>query len=67
MRMPRGIKTEFDKVKNGRVYFKVRASRLYLFRVMLKIARQNIREPVLALLIFLFAFYWLARDGQKAQ
>lgn len=67
MRMPKGIKTEFDRVENGKVYFKVQASKFYLFRVVLKIAWQNIQKPILAFLIFLFAFYWLVRDGQKAQ
>jgi len=65
MKLPRGLKMEFDKVEDGQVYFKICTSRFYLFRVILKIAWQNIREPVLAFLIFLFAFYWLVRDGQK--
>ena len=63
MRMPRGIKTEFDRVEGGKAHFKIRASRFYLFRVILKIAWQNIREPVPAFLIFLFAFYHLMRNG----
>lgn len=56
----------FDRVKGGRAYFKVRASKLYLFKVILKIAWQNIRKPVVAALIFLFAFYYLMQRGNDA-
>ena len=66
MRWPKGLKVKFDKVEGGRVYFKLRASRFFLFKTILKVARQNIRKPALSLLIFLFAFYWLARRGIDA-
>ena len=66
MKSPRGLKVKLDKVKEGRFYFKIRASRFYVFRTILKVARQNIGKPALAFLIILFAFYWLVRDGQKA-
>jgi len=66
MRAPKGLTVTYDGVKDGRAYFKVRASKLYLFKVILKIARQNIRKPVMAALIFLFAFYYLMQRGNDA-
>ncbi|MBA7702323.1 hypothetical protein ES703_111087 [subsurface metagenome] len=61
MRLPKGITAKFDGVKDGRVYFKIRATKFYLFKTILKIAGQNIRNPVMACLIVLFAFYYLVR------
>lgn len=63
MRMPKGITTKFDCVKNGRVYFNVRATKFYLFKMILKIAWQNIRNPATSFLIVLFAFYYLVKNG----
>lgn len=61
MRAPRGLTVKFDYVKGGRVYFKIRATKFYLFKVILKIAWQNIRNPATAFLIFAFAFYYLVK------
>lgn len=63
MRLPRGLTVEYDKVKDGRACFKVRASKFFLFKTIVKIARQNIRKPILALLIFMYAFYYLMKGG----
>ncbi len=61
MRAPRGLTMKLDYVKNGRVYFKVRATKFYLFKTILRIAWQNIRNPITAGLIFAFAFYYLVK------
>lgn len=63
MRTPKGLTVTFDRVKDGRAHFKIRATKLYLFKTILRIAWQNIRKPVLAILIFLFAFYWIVKRG----
>lgn len=60
MRPPRGLTMKFDHVERERVYFKVRATKFYLFKVILKIAWHNIRNPVTASLIVGYAFYYLA-------
>jgi len=51
---------KFDYVERERVYFKIRVTKFYLFKVILKIAWQNIQHPVTAFLIVGFAFYYLA-------
>lgn len=63
MRPPKGLTVKYDQVKDGRAHFKVRATKFYLFKTILKIAWQNIRKPALALLIFLYAFYFLMKGG----
>lgn len=60
MRPPKGITTKFDRVENRRVYFKVHATKFYLFKTILRIAWQNIQHPITACLIVAFAFYYLA-------
>lgn len=57
---------KFDRMKDGRAYFKIRASKVYLFKTILKIAWDNIQKPALSFLIFLFAFYWLMKRGNHA-
>ena len=59
--MPKGLTMELDCVKDGRVYFKIKVTKYYLFTVIMKIASQNIRNPVTALLIVAFAFYYLVK------
>lgn len=66
MRAPKGLIVTFDRVKDGRAHFKIRASKFYLFKTILRIAWQNIRKPVVAALIFLFAFYYLMQRGNDA-
>lgn len=63
MRAPKGLHITFDCVKGGRVFFDIRASKYYLFKTILKIAWQNIRNPATSLLIALFAFYYLVKNG----
>ena len=50
----------FDYAERERVYFKVRVTKFYLFKLMLKIAWQNIQNPIMAFLIVVFAFYYVA-------
>ena len=61
MRAPRGLTTKMVCHKDGKVYFKVRATKFYLFKTILRIAGQNIRNPVLSFLIVVFAFYYLVK------
>ena len=61
MKPPRGLTMKFDHVERERVYFKIRATKFYLFKVILKIAWQNIQHPVMACLIVIFAFYYLVK------
>lgn len=61
MRAPRGLTVKLTHVKDGRVYFTVRATKFYLFKTILKIAGQNIQHPAMAGLIFVFAFYYLVK------
>lgn len=61
MRSPKGLTMKFDHVERERVYFKIKATKFYLFKVILKIAWQNIQRPVTAGLIFIFAFYYLVK------
>lgn len=61
MRAPKGLTVKFDHVEQGRVYFKIRATKFYLFKVILRIAGQNIQHPVTAALVFGFAFYYLVK------
>jgi len=53
---PKGLITKFDRVEDGKVWFKIKASKFYLFKTILKIAKEN-----RSILIFLFAFYYLVR------
>lgn len=61
MRAPRGLKVSFDHVERERVYFKILATKFYLFKTMLKIAGQNLHHPATAFLIVVFAFYYLVK------
>lgn len=61
MRPPKGLTVKFDHVERERVYFKVRATKFYLFKTILRIAGQNIRNPIMACLIVVFAFYYLVK------
>ena len=61
MRAPRGLTVTYDRVRDGRVYFKVSATKFYLFKTILRIAGQNIQHPFTACLIFVFAFYYLVK------
>ena len=61
MRPPKGLTVKFDYAERERVYFKVRATKFFLFKVILKIAWQNIQNPITAFLIFAFAFYYLVK------
>jgi len=61
-RVPKGLNIKLDYVKDGQVYFKVHATKLYLFKTILKIAWQNIQNPVKAGLVVGYAFYFLMRD-----
>jgi len=56
MKLPEGITTKFDRIEDGKVWFKIRCSKFYLFKTILKIAREN-----KSILIFLFAFYYLGK------
>lgn len=64
MRPPKGLTVKFDYMDRERVYFKIRATKFYLFKVIMKIAWQNIQKPILSFLIVVFAFYYLVRDRQ---
>lgn len=61
MRTPRGLTVTYGGVENGRVYFKVRATKFYLFKVILKIASQNTAKPHIACLIVIYALYYLVK------
>ena len=61
MRVPKGLTMKFDYVERERVYFKIRATKFYLFKTILRIAWQNIHHPGTAGLIFIFAFYYLVK------
>ena len=61
MRPPKGLTVKFDHVERERVYLKVRATKFYLFKTILRIAGQNIRNPVMSFLIVAFAFYYLVK------
>ena len=63
MRAPRGLTMKFDHVERERVYFKVRATKFYLFKTIVKIAGQNRGNPLLACLIFGYALYYLMNRG----
>jgi len=67
MKAPRGITTKFDGVRDGQAYFVVRATKFYLFKTTLRIARQNTRRPLLAAFIFAFAFYYLVVGAGDAE
>ena len=61
MRTPKGLTVKFDYVERERVYFKIRATKFYLFKTILRIGSQNLRHPFTAFLIFAFAFYYLVK------
>ena len=61
MRTPRGLTVKFDYVERERVYFKIRATKFYLFKTILRIGGQNLHHPLTAGLIFAFAFYYLVK------
>jgi|GEM_PF-6527412 len=60
MKAPKGLTVKFDHVERERVYFKIRATKFYLFKTILRIAGQNIQNPIRSFLIVIFAFYFLA-------
>ena len=61
MKAPRGLIMKFDHIERERVYFKVRATKFYLFKTILRIAGQNVHHPVTAFLIVIYAFYYLVK------
>ena len=63
MKLSRGLTTKMTYQKDGKIYFNVTATKFYLFKVILKIAGQNIQKPVIACLIMLYAFYFLIRNN----
>lgn len=52
----KGIIMRFDKIKDGQIWFKIRCSKFYIFKTILKIAKKN-----KSVLIFLAAFYYLVK------
>jgi len=54
----------FDYAERERVYFKVRATKFYLFKTILRIGCQNMRHPLTACLIFGYALYYLMSRGR---
>lgn len=61
MRAPRGLTVKMDYTERERVYFKIQATKFYLFKTILRIAWQNIHHPATAALVFAFAFYYLVK------
>ena len=49
--------------KDGKVYFNVTATKFYLFKLILKIAKQNIQKPIIFCLIVTYAFYFLVKNN----
>jgi len=64
MRAPKGLTIKLDREKDGRACFNIRATKFYLFKTMLKVARQHVRNPWTYFLIVIFAFYYLVRNGK---
>ena len=60
MKLPEGITTEFDRVEDGKVWFKVRCSKKYIFKTILKRAKEN-----RSFLMYLYAFYYLVRKNER--
>ena len=56
MKLPKGITTEFDRIEDGQIWFKVRCSKKYIFKTILKMAREN-----RSFLMCLYAFYYLVK------
>lgn len=52
---------KFDHVERERVYFKIQATKFFLFKTILRISWQNIHHPATAALVFVFAFYYLVK------
>lgn len=63
MKLSRGLTTKMIGMKDGKIYFNVTATKFYLFKVILKIAGQQIRKPVIACLITMYAFYFLIKNN----
>lgn len=61
MKLPKGLTLKLEYVKDGRIYFDIIARRFYLFKAILRIAGQNMQNPVSFLLIVVFAFYYLIK------
>jgi hypothetical protein len=61
MRPPRGLTVKFDYVERECVYFKIRATKFYVFKTILRIAGQNLHHPAIAFLIVAFTFYYLVK------
>ncbi len=51
---------EYAGVTKGKVYFNIKPSRYYLFKTILKIAWDNVWNPVLFCCIVIYAFYYYA-------
>ncbi len=63
MKLPRGLTTKMYLRKDGKLYFKITATKFYLFKAILKVAGQNIQKPVMACLITMYAFCYLIRNN----
>lgn len=63
MKLPRGLTTKMIFKKDGKLYFEIKATTFYLFKAILKVAGQNIRKPIIACLITMYAFYYLIKNN----
>ena len=63
MKLPRGLTTKMIYKKDGKIYFDITATKFYLFKVILKIAGQHVRKPIIACLITMYAFYFLIKNN----
>jgi len=63
MKLPRGLSTKMIGTKDGKVYFDITATKFYLFKIILKVAGQQMHKPVIACLITMYAFYFLIKSN----
>ncbi len=49
---------EYVGVTDGKMYYNIKPSRFYLFKTILKIAWDNVWNPILFCCIVIYAFYY---------
>jgi len=64
MKLPKGLGMTYDGIRDGKMWYKIRPSRFYLFKTILKIARE-VRPWPLPILVALYGVYYYLSTGKE--
>lgn len=65
MRPPKGLGMAYDGIRDGKMYYTLRPSRFYLFKTILRIARDARPWPLPILVALYGCYYYLSTWGDR--